>query len=124
MFGVVVGDGGPFEGYAQIPLDPIHQIARQAGEINPVTELRRGDDLPKPLIPRCLPGFDPSADVNAFSSAVETCRSGFSGRPLAREITAMGAPLTADSVPGIRDADRAPLAFRYRRLSRTATAGT
>jgi len=36
----------------------------------------------------------------------------------------MGAPLAADSVPGIRDADRAPLAFRYRRLPCTATAGT
>jgi len=31
MFGVVVGDGGPFEGFAKVPLDPLHKITRQPG---------------------------------------------------------------------------------------------
>ena len=40
VFGVVVGNGDPFERHAQIRLHPLHEIARQAAEINPIAEFR------------------------------------------------------------------------------------
>jgi len=46
MFSVEVTDGNPLQGNTDILLDVLHQIARQAREINALAEFRRDYDLP------------------------------------------------------------------------------
>jgi len=74
MFSVEVTDGKPLQGNPNILLDLLHQIARQAREVNPLAELGRHYDLPKALVPRSLPCLKPGRNINSVTRAVKPGR--------------------------------------------------
>ena len=54
---VVVLNRHPFEVRSQILLHLLDQIARQAGQIDPITKFRRDDQFPEPFIARAPASF-------------------------------------------------------------------
>jgi hypothetical protein len=77
MFSIEMTDGNPFQGNSDMLSELFHQIARQAREVKALAEFRRDDDLPHALVPRSLPRFEPTSDIDSGASAVES-------RPLIR----------------------------------------
>jgi hypothetical protein len=55
VLGVGVWDGDPLQGGLKLPFQSAHEIAGKAREVQPVTELRREDNLPEPKVARGLP---------------------------------------------------------------------
>ena len=74
MFCIEMTDGNPFQRNSDILFDLFHQIAGQARKVKALAEFRRDDDLPHALVPRSLPRFEPTSDIDSGAGAVEPDR--------------------------------------------------
>lgn len=52
-----MGNSNPFELNVQVLLHPAHQVAREARQVEALSEFRRDDDLPQARILGRLPAF-------------------------------------------------------------------
>src|SRR5690242_3954620 len=105
MLCIEMSNRNPLQRNSQISLRYTHQIARQLHQIDPLTEFRRDDDFPKPLISCRLPGVQSAGYVDAVLIRVESGSRRFSGCALPCNITAMGTPLAPHSVARVGHTD-------------------
>ena len=118
MFCIVVRRRDPVQqAAAELPLDPAHQLASEPFQINLLSEFRRNDELPHPLIPGTLPAVEPLRNGDGFGAVVEAAGP-VSVTPcggLPRDIAAVGAPLSPRRIPRVHYAHGAPLIERTTR---------
>src|ERR1035438_10412536 len=92
---VVVLHRNPFQIRSQILLHLFDQTARQARQFYPITEFRRDDQFKHPLVPRALPAFELTGNVDSVILSIEThgLHVVFEGGPFARQVTPVRLPL-------------------------------
>jgi hypothetical protein len=88
-----VRDCDPLQGSPELQLHPGHEVASEAREIQPVSELRRDDDLPEPRIACGLPRLETFRDLDPAGGAVESGGASQTGGALPLDVSAVCTPL-------------------------------
>ncbi|HME69052.1 MAG TPA: hypothetical protein VKM54_04200 [Myxococcota bacterium] len=120
MGGIEVRNSHPVEENTEIPLHRRHEFACVLAEVESLAGLGRDDELPKARISCAFPPADAIGDIDLFLGGVEA----LAGTALllgsfARQVTSMGPPVGAATIPDPPHNDDALLKQRRREADET-----
>jgi hypothetical protein len=109
MLRVEMRHSSPFERSVKIGFHPAHHVSREALQVEPLTEFGRDYQFPDPWIARLLPLLKPKRNIDASSFCGEPRFVGLERSTFPHDVFAMRAPMPADPITGISQADRTVL---------------